>query len=465
VSFRSRPSRRRPFSLPRAAGALAGAALLALAGAAAPAVADDSAPPPRAQGATASPAAPAEPATGLYGEGDPQFDGVYRQSVALLAQDAAGYTPAGTAVGWLLDQQCQDGSFLAYRENPARPCGDVTAADTNATGMAVQALAALGGHEEAVSSALAWLRGVQNGDGGWSFNPGGATDANSTAVVVGAFAAAGEDPAEVRRGDNSPFDALAALQLGCEAATDERGAFAWQPDPGGGALSPNEAATVDAVLASYGSGLLADPEAPAGEATPLACDGTGGGATGGAGQSPPDPAASASAGAAYLAGVLAENGGPLLAPPPPGGDGERPAAEQDAQPDYGTTARAVIALAAGGLDEERQPPLDWLLEHHAEWPGYAASPAAVGMLVLAAHAGGVDPADFGDTDLVEQLNAFGPAPSDTATEAGAEDQAEGSGDGGSVAWPWLVGAAVVAGVGIGMLLSLRRARRRAAGDA
>ncbi|WP_059013539.1 prenyltransferase/squalene oxidase repeat-containing protein [Streptomyces specialis] len=451
----------------RAAAALAGAAVLLTAALPAASAADD---------ADSDATSASDP---LFGEADPQYDGVWRQSLALLAQDAAGDAPAGEAVEWLLAQQGEDGSFLASRADVSRPCDDVTAADSNATAVAVQALAALGGHDEAVASALAWLTGVQNEDGGWSYNPGGASDADSTGVVVGAFAAAGEDPADVVRDGSSPFDALAALQLGCGADQEERGAFAWQPEPGG-ELFPSDLATVDAVLASYGSGLLVDPESVTqAPVVPLDCEGDedpadpeGSGATEGSGdtedsqeaEDPENPEAtdeaalsprlaSASAGAARLAGLLAD-GEQHLVTVLPGGE---------EQPDYATTARAVIALSAGGHEEARQGPLDWLREHHDEWTGRADSPQSLAVLVLAAHAGGASPHDFGGSDLVEELNALGPAPEEAGSAdgtggAGASDDGSGSG-----ALPWVLGAGLALGLLIGVFLSLRG--RRAKSDA
>ncbi len=76
--------------------------------------------------------------------------------------------------------------------------------DTNQTAAAVQALAALGGHDAVTEKAVGWLKSVQNKDGGWGYTAGGASDTNSTSVVVGALAAAGERPGEVRKGGKSP---------------------------------------------------------------------------------------------------------------------------------------------------------------------------------------------------------------------------------------------------------------------
>ncbi len=72
-------------------------------------------------------------------------------------------------------------------------------ADTNATALAVQALLA-GGQpvtSTVIVNALGYLKGAQNGDGGFAYSVAGATpgtsDANSTAYVVQALTAAGEN--------------------------------------------------------------------------------------------------------------------------------------------------------------------------------------------------------------------------------------------------------------------------------
>ncbi|RMI26246.1 hypothetical protein EBN88_29860, partial [Streptomyces triticirhizae] len=410
---------------------------------------------------------PAEAPEGLFGDADPQYDGVWRQSYALLAQHTAGYTPADEAVDWLVGQQCADGSFLPFRAAPEQPCADVTASDSNATALAVQALAAVGGQQDAVDAGVAWLTGVQNEDGGWGFNPGSPSDANSTAVVIGALAATGTDPAEVRREDNSPYSALGDLQLGCDAPEDQRGAFAWQPDPETGELYGSDMATVDAVLAAYGSGLLVDPETPEAPVTPLDCgtggDGSDGEETGAASESPASEspaeelspqARAGSAGAARLLGTL-EGSENHLESTPPGGE---------AQPDFATTARAVLALAAGGHREAASAPLEWLRAHHTEWTDYATNPTALSLLVLAAHATGDSAADFGGTDLLAQLGRLGPAPTDSPADGGGSGEGDADGDGMS-ALPWIIGLGLVAGIGIGVLLSFRRRAAAAAGEA
>jgi hypothetical protein len=383
--------------------------------------------------------------TGLHGEADPTYDGVWRQSLALLAQDSSGVTPSKKAVDWLAAQQCDDGSFASYRPDATKPCGEKTVADTNATSAAVQALSALGGHGKSVGQAVDWLKSVQNEDGGWSYNPGSPSDANSTSVVIGALAAAGEDPAKTTAGkdDASPYDALLDFRLGCDAKAADRGAFAYQPGKKG-ELAPNADATAAAALAGEGEGFVVEPLETGEDATPkpLRC-----GEGSGEAAEADDPEAAADAGAAYLAGVLKKNDGHLMSALPGSED----------QPDYGNTADTVIALAAGDHGNAARATLGWLEKHVGDWDKSASSPAALGQLVLAAHATGADPRDFGGVDLVKRLNATGPKPAavEKPEAQGSEKDDEDGGDS-TVATLSTVGAFLVAGIGIGFLISGRR---------
>lgn len=135
-----------------------------------------------------SPAFAASPDAGLYGAGDPTYDGVYRQSIALIALDDAGATIPKSAIDWLLSQQCLDGAFVSYRASIRTACpvpdpANFTGPDTNSTAVAAMALAALGKNDPA-KKASALLVTWQNADGGWGFIPGGASDVNSTGLVL-----------------------------------------------------------------------------------------------------------------------------------------------------------------------------------------------------------------------------------------------------------------------------------------
>ncbi|MFJ7259828.1 prenyltransferase/squalene oxidase repeat-containing protein [Streptomyces globosus] len=412
----------------RSAAALAASAVLCV----------GAAPAALAAPATPSPSAPPVVPSGLYGKNDPTYDGVWRQSIALLAQHTVGVKPAKEAVAWLAGQQCANGGFASFRADASAACGEQTVYDTNATAVAVQALKALGGQDAAAKKGADWLKSVQNEDGGWAYVPGSPSEASSTAVVISALAAAGEKPAEVKsKAGKSAYDGLLAFRLPCSAEpAADRGAFAYQPVDG--KLLANADATAAATLAALGKGIVV---APAAKDTPA-----GTGCTDGAA-----PEAAAEAAAGHLAAALQKDG--HLTAVAPGAD--QPA------PDTGNTADAVLALVAAGHKQSAAGAVEWLKGNSADWA--KGSPAALGTLVLVAHATGTDPKSFGGTDLVAALNATGPAPqaaagSATDEPAKKDDGGEESGSGQNVWWMIAVGAA--AGMGIGILLSGRRKKNQ-----
>jgi hypothetical protein len=403
----------------RSAAVLAATAVI---GAAPPAAADP------------SPSPSAALPSGLYGTADPTYDGVWRQSLALLAQHTVGVRPAPKAVDWLLRQQCANGAFAPFRADPAKPCDAKTMVDTNNTAAAVQALTALGGHDAAAGKAVGWLKSVQNADGGWGYVPGGASDTNSTSVVVGALAAAGEKPAGVVKDGKSPHDALLALALPCEGA--DAGAFAFQPDKKG-RLAANADATAAGVLGALGKGLVVEPGGKTGAAAKPSCTDTG----------EATPRRAASNGVAYLTKSLAKDGYVTVA----GAGG----------PDFGNTADAVVALAAHGATGQAGQSLDWLRKNSAAW-ARQSGPAAYAQLIFAAHAMDADPRDFGGRDLVGQLNATGPAPQSGKAAEGSEkdEKGEEKDDSSPFGVWWYVGVCLVVGIGFGFLLSGRNRKQQ-----
>ncbi|MCX5378575.1 prenyltransferase/squalene oxidase repeat-containing protein [Streptomyces sp. NBC_00091] len=409
----------------RSAAALAASAVLCV-GAAPAALADT--PPP-------SPSAPPVVPSGLFGKADPTYDGVWRQSLALLAQQTAGVKPAPQAVAFLTSQQCPNGGFASYRVG--LPCDDKTTYDTNATAIAVQALKALGGKDAAVKKATDWLKSVQNEDGGWAYVPGSPSEGSSTSLVISALATAGDKPAEVKsKAGKSAYDGLLSFQLGCSAEpAADRGAFGYQAADG--KLPANADATAAAALAGLGRGILVDPATTDTPAAALACP---------AGSA--DPAGAAQGAAGYLAEALKKDG--HLTAVTPGAD--QPTA------DTGNTADAVIALAAAGHRQSAAGALEWLQKNSAEWS--KGNPAALATLVLTAHATGTDPKAFGGTDLVAALNATGPAPvAAPDAEPQKVESKEEPGSGNQNIW-WIVGAGAAAGMGIGILLSGRRKKNQ-----
>ena len=409
-------------------GAVALTAAAVLAGSAAPVLA-----------ATASPSpTPVPTPAALYGKGDPTYDGVWRQGLSLLALNGQGVTPAASAVDWLTGQQCADGGWPSYNADPAKACA-AAAEDTNATASAVQALVALGGHDAAVTKAVAWYRTVQNKDGGWSYNPGTPSDGNSTGLVVSALLAAKTDPATVAKDGKSGLDGLHGFQLGCTAAKADQGAFAYQPDKTG-KLVANDSASSQAALAA-GSGFLpvAAAAAPASASAVASAN----------------CADSAAAVSQYLAQRLSAGGDHLTSQ----------LAGAAPSPDYASTAWAALALAHNGRPDDAAKAVAWLRTNGEPWiqGNGITAPAALALLVLDAKATGVDPHSFGTTDLVAQLEATGPAPAATPApstpSASASSAPSDSSSPSSFSPWWLILVGLAAGAGIGIYISYSRKHR------
>lgn len=209
---------------------------------------------------------------GLYGAASATYDGVYRQSLALLGLVTAGVVPDASAVNWLLDQQCDApseaaGGWQAYRADTTAPCDPpnpdfFTGPDTNSTAMAISALAVLGttpATTQAASDAVDFLADAQNLDGGFGYITGGPTDPNSTALVIQGLVAQGIDPtsADWIRIEAGPYDSLMSWQIGCDADAADIGAFS----------SPYSSGAPDMFATTQGAAALAGVAFPLGEAT------------------------------------------------------------------------------------------------------------------------------------------------------------------------------------------------------
>ncbi|WP_086786911.1 prenyltransferase/squalene oxidase repeat-containing protein [Streptomyces caniscabiei] len=407
------------------------------------ALADD----PAAEASTAPSASPSQAIpTGLYGSTDPTYDGVWRQSLTLLALRTVGEKPGAGAVEWLVGQQCASGAFPAYRADATAKCDAATAVDTNSTAAAIQALAAVGGRDAEAGRAVRWLKDNQNEDGGWGYTAGGPSDANSTSVVIGALAAVGDAPGKRKKDGNSPYDALRSLALPCgdDGASKDGGAFAYQPDKKGG-LAANADATAAAVLGSLGEGFVVEA-VRGGEGKDAASFDTC--------ASGDSPEALAHNGAVHLAGALTADG--YL---------KSSLAGAKDQPDHGNTADAVVALAAAGDVDATGKPLAWLEKNYGVWAA-KAGPAAYAQLVFAAHASGVDPRDFGGADLVAQLRETGPAgdvddySSVPVDDTAAGDEADGSGDGLPAGAWWVLGLGLIVVAALVGFALVRGGRKR-----
>ena len=128
---------------------------------------------------------------------------------AIFALRAAGHSARLSAVreaaAWIERQQNRDGGF-AFGLRGAR-------SDVDDTGAALQALAAAGARNRRVLGlAAGYLVRSQNPDGGLPQQPGGESNAQSTAWAVQGLIAAGRSPGAVRRrGSRSPLGYLQSL--------------------------------------------------------------------------------------------------------------------------------------------------------------------------------------------------------------------------------------------------------------
>ncbi|HEY3729275.1 MAG TPA: prenyltransferase/squalene oxidase repeat-containing protein [Solirubrobacteraceae bacterium] len=112
---------------------------------------------------------------------------------AVLALRAAGLEPPARTIGWLDRQQDRDGGFSF--------AGAGSSSDIDDTGAALEALADRGGASAGVRRrAVVYLRRQQNRDGGFPQQPGGDSNAQSTAWALQGLDAAHVAPGSVRRG-------------------------------------------------------------------------------------------------------------------------------------------------------------------------------------------------------------------------------------------------------------------------
>jgi hypothetical protein len=186
---------------------------------------------------------------------------VYEHALAMLALAAAGAGPSRAATAWLARAQCGDGGW--QNDDPPSPdedrhCldrvdpgGDFFTSDTNTTGVAVQALEVGRGSAVVARDPFGFFAAIRDPRfGGWGYTWGfETTDANSTALVIDAYAAAG------RRLPTGALAALKALQYRRCGAW----AYSWADDGRGGVARtpPDVGATIQAI-----QGVLQRPLPP-----------------------------------------------------------------------------------------------------------------------------------------------------------------------------------------------------------
>lgn len=332
---------------------------------------------PASTGTAAAPsAAVAADTDGLFGTADPTYDGVYRQSYALMGLKAAGTDVPASAIAWLVRQQCPDGAFVAYRPDPAQPCPETdpvaySGPDTNSTALAALALMQYG-QKSAARRAIAWLASIQLAGGGWGYVKGSPPDSVSTALVLEALEEApGNAKARARA------IAWVSRQIApCDAPEDERYGIHYQPG-----LMP------DAISSSQGLLGLANafPVRARSQhrgAPKVSCGDNG------------RPANAKFSAARWIASKVSASDGSLPDPFAPG------------SADWNSTALGVVGLVASGTSGRATDLAIAALKKHAEdyvSNGTADKPAALGTLMLAAVATGNNPSDFGGIDLPVRL--------------------------------------------------------------
>lgn len=147
-------------------------------------------------------------AIGLFGNTE------ISQAWAMIALEMAGEEVPDNAVAWLTGQQEDNGGYAFDTK------GGMIGADTNSTALVVQALIGAGEKKTALSvkKALDYLRTQQNTDGGFPFVKPSAfgtdSDSNSTAWVIQALLATGEDieDGEWVKTSVAPMGCLISLQ-------------------------------------------------------------------------------------------------------------------------------------------------------------------------------------------------------------------------------------------------------------
>jgi hypothetical protein len=339
--------------------------------------------------ATAAPTPTQEPATvrtassgdaGLFGAGDPTFDGVYRQGLAIIGLRSVKAAVPASAVTWLVGQQCSNGGFQAYRGNTSASCDapnpdTFSGPDSNSTALAAMALRSVGRTAKA-TRASAYLRTLQNTDGGFPYYKGGSSDVNSTGLALAALRPQAGSTAVAKRITRATRY-LRSVQLRC-TATQDRGLLPYQAGGPANSLASAQAAV----------GLTTTLPAKARRTTAEALKCANGRQVG-----------SVSTRNALLAGAA----GTLRA-----GNGTAPSSFGDG-PDLSATAQLTIALAAANQSPGTvRTAVRSLKRTAADYTNVAStpSPAALGTLLqVAAITPNSSPTSFGGVNLTRQLRA------------------------------------------------------------
>lgn len=319
---------------------------------------------------------PAASEAGLFGSQDPTYDGVYRQSYALLGLAATDTRAPRVTIEWLLSQQCADGSFVAYRADLDVPCPApdpvaYTGPDTNSTSLAALALLEHG-EARAARRAIDWLTRIQLRGGGWGYVEGSPADSTSTALSLEAIASVKGNAPQRRAATRWLVRQISP----CEAPVSERFGIRYQP----GAI-PDGISTSQGLLAL--TKAFPVRERAQRKAMPtVTCD---------AKDRPVDPA---SAVTRWIATTINAQGGSIPDPFTPGAA------------DWNSTALGIVGMVASRTSGRATQLALTSLEANAQAyvnDGTADRPAALGTLLLVTKATGSDATDFGGIDITMRL--------------------------------------------------------------
>ena len=334
---------------------------------------------------TALPAQANDLPSGLFGKSDPTYDGVYRQSIALIGLKSAKASTPTAAINWLTQQQCSDGGFMSFK---VKEC-DSASEDSNSTAMAAIALKSVGKIKEGQKAAN-WLIGNRNKDGGIGYNPLAPvtaewdptkSDANSSGLMLAALTSF--YPGKY---DDSIAKHLATYQLPC--SDKAAGALDYQVSA---TISANDFATAQAVFGLTGSPLPISKKVGGGKGvkcksiTNL--------------KSTEIKDAVTQNGLLYLSKRLSANPKGLPSPFGPGTD-------------WSATGWATLALVASGIDiPATKTAIATLADGAITWgmdEKTGAKPGAIGMMLILTSTLKLNSAHFGGLNLsktlIESLN-------------------------------------------------------------
>lgn len=171
---------------------------------------------------------------GRFSDIDPHFGSNnangFGQALAMIGLSYSDDGVPAQAATFLIDQQCPGGGFrLTYTTTAG--CESDASADTDTSGMAIQALL-VADRTPAVQAALVkgldWLESKQDANGGWGgTGPTSNVNSNSSGLITQALQAAGRTEAAGDGADWIAGAALTAANTGTGPAQPEIGAIAY----------------------------------------------------------------------------------------------------------------------------------------------------------------------------------------------------------------------------------------------